>query len=338
MLHKLNLLFQFNIILFSERKWLPVSFFLSLDVCILCLLFLAYHVNICIDILPIYHNKIFHLKFKTSVPHGDVLSPKQFYPFITFTSTHTSTSTAKKYIQPYLHNFVLCSLQTLRKYTGNLDPKLNNTVLPKATHPNGVGLTLDTKLTSSTHIHNISVYAHNRLQIIKELTATEWGKQEETHITTCKAVMRPPWSMHLLYGRLLHPRPALTNCKSCRRQHLELPQDATRHKHTTSAWRNTHTSHTRAPTASLLTIQTENTASITSLTQTYNMLQHSKAQTHYLQQRPLHNKHSHRPPDSHYNGHKTNMRHIHAYIVFRHLVTRCNHKILRTPPLHISSS
>ena len=34
--------------------------FLSLDVCILCLLFLAYHVNICIVFLSIYHNKTFH--------------------------------------------------------------------------------------------------------------------------------------------------------------------------------------------------------------------------------------------------------------------------------------
>ena len=41
--------------------------------------------------------------------------------------------------------------------------------------------------------------------------------------------------------------------------------------------------------------------SITSPTQTHNILQHSKAKTHYFQQWPLHNKHSHRPPHSHYN-------------------------------------
>ena len=51
----------------------------------------------------------------------------------------------------------------------------------------------------------------------------------------------------------------------------------TRHKHTTSAWRNTHTPHTRASTAPCLTIQTENTTSITSPTQAHNILQHSKA-------------------------------------------------------------
>ena len=59
MVHKLNP-FQFNIKLFGETKWLSLSFFLSLDVCILCLLFLADHVNICIVFLSIYHNKIFH--------------------------------------------------------------------------------------------------------------------------------------------------------------------------------------------------------------------------------------------------------------------------------------
>ena len=34
---------------------------------------------------------------------------------------------------------------------------------------------------------------------------------------------------------------------------------------------------------------------------------------------------------------KTNMRHIHISIVSRHLATRGNNKILRTPPPHISS-
>ena len=35
---------------------------------------------------------------------------------------------------------------------------------------------------------------------------------------------------------------------------------------------------------------------------------------------------------------KTNVRHIHTYIVSRHLATRGNNKILRTPPPHISNS
>ena len=60
--------------------------------------------------------------------------------------------------------------------------------------PKVLGLTLDPRLTYSTHIHNISVHTHKPLQIIKALTATGWGKQKETLETlmaTYKAVMRP---------------------------------------------------------------------------------------------------------------------------------------------------
>ena len=59
---------------------------------------------------------------------------------------------------------------------------------------------------------------------------------------------------------------------------------------------------------------------------------------HYLQQRPLHNKHSHRPPHSHYNRLKTNICHTHTAIISRHLATRGKNKILRTRPTHIISS
>ena len=55
------------------------------------------------------------------------------------------------------------------------------------------------------------------------------------------------------------------------------------------------------------TIQTENTTSITSNTQTYNIHFNTprlKKNTHYFQQRPLQNKHSHRPQHSHHNRHK----------------------------------
>ena len=43
-------------------------------------------------------------------------------------------------------------------------------------------------------------------------------------------------------------------------------------------------------------------------------------------------------PHSHYNRHKTNMRHIHTSIVSRHLATRGNNKILHTSPPHNSCS
>ena len=163
---------------------------------------------------------------KTGIPQGGVLSPKLFniYTFdipqpralvqgmvyaddITITSTHTSTSAAKKYIQPYLHkvfagtkkNLTLnpgkttCTLFTPDpvEYKSNLDLKINNTALPMATHPKVLGLTLDPKLTYSTHIHNISVQAHKSLQMLKVLTATGYCKQKDTLMATYKAVMRP---------------------------------------------------------------------------------------------------------------------------------------------------
>ena len=60
-----------------------------------------------------------------------------------------------------------------------------------ATHPTVMALTVDPKLTYSTHIHSISVQAHKPLQIIKALTATVWGKQKKTLMATYKVVMRP---------------------------------------------------------------------------------------------------------------------------------------------------
>ena len=60
-----------------------------------------------------------------------------------------------------------------------------------ATQPKVLDHTLDPKLASNTHIHNISGQAHTPLQMIKALTATGWGKQEETHMATYKAAMIP---------------------------------------------------------------------------------------------------------------------------------------------------
>ena len=159
-------------------------------------------------------------QFKTGVPQCGVLSPTLFnintsdlpppsapvqvmdyVDDITITSTHTSTSAAKKYIQPYLHKVFAWTKQnnlllnpdktTCTLFTPHhLDLTINNKALPMATHPKVLGLTLDPKLIYSTHIHNISVQAHKPLLIRKTLTATGWGKQKETLMATYK-VMRP---------------------------------------------------------------------------------------------------------------------------------------------------
>ena len=77
------------------------------------------------------------------------------------------------------------------EYTSNLDLQINNTALHMATNPKVLGLTLDPTITYNTHIHNISVHAHNPLQIIKSFTATGLCKQKETLMAKFKAVMRP---------------------------------------------------------------------------------------------------------------------------------------------------
>ena len=88
-------------------------------------------------------------------------------------------------------NKTICPLFTPEpaEYQSNLDLKTNNTVLPMAKHPKVLGLTLDPKLTYSTHIHNISVQAHKPLLKKKALTATAWGKYE-TLMATYKADIR----------------------------------------------------------------------------------------------------------------------------------------------------
>ena len=127
---------------------------------------------------------------------------------ITITSTHTSMSAAKKYIQPYLHkvcdwtqhnNLIInpdkttCTLFTPdpAEYNSNLGLNINNKALPMALHPKVLGLTLDPKLTYNAHIQNIATHAQKPLQVIKALTGTTWGKQKETLVATYKAVMRP---------------------------------------------------------------------------------------------------------------------------------------------------
>ena len=195
------------------------------------------------------NHKSIQRQVKTGVPQGGVLSPTLFNIHtadiptptapvqvmlyaddITMTSTHTSMSAARKYIQPYLHkvydwtqhnNLIInpdkttCTLFTPdpAEYNSNLGLNINNKALPMALHHRVLGPTLDPKLIYNTHIKNIATHAQKPLQVIKALTSTTWGKQKETLVATYKAVMRPH-----PYGRLWHPRPALTNCKSCRTQ------------------------------------------------------------------------------------------------------------------------
>ena len=100
------------------------------------------------------------------------------------------------------------------------------------------------------------------------------------------------------------------------------------------------TKHSHSPYTSTYSSTPHNTnrKHITSLTQTHNILHHSKAKKHYFLTTAATQQHSHRPHTVTTTDIKTNMRHIHTSIVSRHLATRGNNKILRTPPPYISSS
>ena len=113
----------------------------------------------------------------------------------------------------------------------------------------------------------------------------------------------------------------------------------TRHKHTTSAWRNTRifpymstyssTPHNTNRKHNIHHIHCTNTQH----TSTLQGYKHSIFNNdHYTTNIPT-DPHTVTTTDP-----KTNMRHIHTYIVSRHLATRGNNKILRIPPPHISSS
>ena len=204
----------------------------------------------------------------------------------------------------------LCSHQTPAEYTSNLDLTINNKTLPMATHPKVLGLTLDQKLTYSTHIHNISVQTHKHLQIIKALTATGWGKQKETLMATYKVVMRPA----LEYASSVWS--AIASSTSINK--LQAMQNA--------ALR-TATGCTQDTTYNIC--MTKNSHS--PYTSTYSSTPHNTNRQHNIHY--ILYPHTVTTTDI-----KTNMRHIHTSIVSRHLATIGNTKILRTPPPHTSSS
>ena len=100
----------------------------------------------------------------------------------------------------------------------------------------------------------MSVHPYTPLQIIKALAATAWRKQKETLMSTYKAVMRPDleyassiWSPHA-------SSTSINKLQVMQNESLRIVTGCT--QHTTSARRNTHTSHTRAPGTPRLTIQT----------------------------------------------------------------------------------
>ena len=211
----------------------------------------------------------------------------------------------------------------------------NNKALPMATHPKILGLTLDPKLTYSTHIHNISVQAHKPLQIIKALTATGWGKQKETLMATYKAVMRPA----LEYASSVwSPIASSTSINK-----LQVMQNAAL-RTATGCTQDTNIQHLHDETLTLPIHDHLQLHASQYKQKTHPLHKHTTYfNTPRLKKTIFNNGRytTNIPTDPHTvttTDIKTNMRHIHTSIVSRHLATRGNNKILRTPPPHTSSS
>ena len=131
-----------------------------------------------------FTNTIQHLHFRHIPPPRALVQVMAYADDITMTSTHTSTSAVKKYMQPYLHSLYLDKTKQLNpdkttftlfipdhaEYKSNLDLKIKQHYTTHGNAPKGSGPYPRAK----THIHNISVQAHKPLQMIKALKATGW--------------------------------------------------------------------------------------------------------------------------------------------------------------------
>ena len=267
-------------------------------------------VFICLTIVTCRHNTHSHCPHRIGKAQTQISHPL------------TPSSAAKKYIQPYLHKVfawtkqnnlllnpdkITCTLFTSdpAEYTSNLDLTINNKSLPMATHPKVLGLTLDPKLTYSTHIHTISVQAHQPLQIIKALTATGWDKQMETLMAPYKAAMRPAleytssvWSPIVSTTNInklqVMQNAALRTATGC-------TQDINIHLHDETLTLPIH-EHLQLHASQYKQKTQHPSQTLHKHTTYFNTLRLKKSII--FNNGPLHNKHSHRAPHSQYNRHK----------------------------------
>jgi retron-type reverse transcriptase len=167
------------------------------------------------------------LNFKSGVPQGGVLSPTLFNIYMSdlpspplnvdlisyaddlnTLSSHSNIHIAEQNLQPYLdsiHKWTTDNKLELNptkstatlfttdpaEYTAQLNLKINNTNIPTVKHPKVLGLTLDPKLNFAKHIEITKDKASKTINLLKSLSATSWGKQKETLLTTYKTITRP---------------------------------------------------------------------------------------------------------------------------------------------------
>ena len=175
--------------------------------------------------------------------------------------------------------------------------------------------------------------------MIKAPTATGWGKQKETLIATYKSVMRPAQEYA---SSILSPYASSTSINK-----LQVMQNAAL-RTATGCTQDTNIQHLHDSTL---------------IFPIHEHLQVHASQYKQKTQHPSHPLHTHKtyfntprlkhtifnydryttniPTDPHTvttTDIKTNVCYMRTYIVSRHLATRGNNKIPRTPPPHISSS
>ena len=212
---------------------------------------------------------------------------------ITITSTHTSTSAAKKYIQPYLHE-VFCLDKTKQPLTKSRQNNLHSVHTrpcriyeqsgprnkqQSTTHgnaPKGSGSYRRPKThIQHTHPQHLSTSTQTSTNH-KSLTATGWGKHKETLRATYKAVMRPALEYTSSVRSSFATSTGINKLQVMQNAALRIATGCTQDtniqicmtKHSHSPYTSTYCSTPH---------NTENTTSITSPTQTHNILQHSKA-------------------------------------------------------------
>ena len=78
-----------------------------------------------------------------------------------------------------------------RRLPIHMNLKINNTNIPTVKHPKVLGLTFDPKLNFAKHIEITKDKASKTINLLKSLSATSWGKQKETLLTTYKTLTRP---------------------------------------------------------------------------------------------------------------------------------------------------
>ena len=168
----------------------------------------------------------------------------------------------------------------------NLDLKINNTALPIAMYPKVLGLTLDPNFTYSIHIHNISLHAHRPLPSVKAVykalmrPALEYASSKWWPLASSTSINKLQ-DMQNAALRTVTGCTQDTNIYHVYDEILILPI----HEHI-QLYTSQYTQKTQHPSHPI-----------------YAMMKHTTYLNtprlkHYLQQRPLHNTHSHIPPQT----------------------------------------